>query len=159
MFNSRPSLSDIFDVTVLLLKVVCQQCIECCSARSRAGCWKHRKSFRSILFAAVGGDLLGLLSYWLEEQPFEEGQQLTGRENETISHLFPFFSILSNTQLISSTTYQVTDFRNQILGWQRLLNDCSGCRSISFGCADDFKFFYEELRGTQGREKKMEYGS
>lgn len=94
------------------------------------------------MFAAVGGDLLGLLSYWLEEQPFEEGQQLTGRENETIS-----------------PTYQVTDFRNQILGWQRLLNDCSGCRSISFGCADDFKFFYEELRGTQGREKKMEYGS
>lgn len=82
-----------------------------------------------------------------------------GKENETISHLFPFFSILTNTQPVSSTTYQVTDFRNQILSWQRLLNDCSGCLSISFGRADDFKFSYVELRSTQGREKKMEYGS
>lgn len=34
-----------------------------------------------------------------------------------------------------------------------------GVLSISFGCADDFKFFYEELRSTQGRKKKLDYGS
>lgn len=159
MFNSRPSLSDIFTCHCFVTQGSLPAVYRVLFSTICAGCWKHRKLFRSILFAAVGDNLLDLLRYWLEEQPFEEGQQLMGKDKDmVISHLFPFFSILSDTQPVSSTTYQVTDFRNQILGWQRLLNDCSGCQSISFGCADDFKFFYEELRSTQGREKKMEYG-
>lgn len=44
----------------------------------------------AFLFAAVGSPLLDVLRYGTEEQPFEKGQQLKGKENETISCLFPF---------------------------------------------------------------------